>query len=268
MRELERNETDTPEDDPAPPGLRRVAVVGAGRLGTALARALSDTGLEVEGPLGREIRPSAAVVVLCVPDAAIPSAAAALRGHPGRWVGHTSGATSLDALAGAGARGAFSLHPLGAFPLGDPRPAPFAGLGCAVAGSNGQALTLALGLAGRLGMDPFEVDEADRPAYHAAASLASNFVVTLLGAAEAVATEAGLPAERARPLLAPLALGAVAGWLELGAAEALTGPVARGDEITVARQRAALAAASPELLAAWDALVERTRVLAGARAAA
>ena len=268
MRELERNEPDTPENGPALPGLRRVAVVGAGRLGGALLNALTAGGLEVEGPLGRGIRPTAPVVVLCVPDAAIPAAAAALRGHPGRWVGHTSGSTGLDALACAGARGAFSLHPLGAFPLGDRRPDPFAGLGCAVAGSSAQALALARELAGRLGMDPFEIGEADRAGYHAAASLASNFVVTLLGAAEAAAAEAGLPAERVRPLLAPLALGAVRSWLELGAAGALTGPVARGDETTVARQRAALAARSPELLPAWDSLVDRTRALAASRAAA
>jgi predicted short-subunit dehydrogenase-like oxidoreductase (DUF2520 family) len=244
-------------------------VVGAGRLGTALARALRAVGTDVEGPLGRDEAPEADVVVLCVPDHSIRAAATALARRP-RWVGHTSGATCLAAIEPAARSGAFSVHPLGAFPLGDPRPHPFAGLGCAVAGSNRAALGLARDLARRLGMEPFEVPEADRPAYHAAASLASNFVVTLLGAATDVAEGAGVSPERVRPLLAPLARGALDTWVGLGAARALTGPVARGDEATVARQRAALADAHPELLPLWDVLVARTRALAGAspRAAA
>ena len=76
-------------------------------------------------------------------------------------------------------------------------------------------------------------------------------------------TPACLP-DRARELLAPLVRGPVDNWVALGAAGALTGPVARGDELTVARQRAAVAAAHPELVALWDALVTRTRRLAGA----
>jgi predicted short-subunit dehydrogenase-like oxidoreductase (DUF2520 family) len=56
----------------------------------------------------------------------------------------------------------------------------------------------------------------------------------------------------------------VGNWAELGPADALTGPIARGDEVTVARQRKAIAEAAPDLLEAFDALVDATRSLADA----
>ena len=111
-------------------------------------------------------------------------------------------------------------------------------------------------------MRPFEIDDDGRAAYHAAASIASNFLVTLEAAAERVAAGAGLEPDEARALLAPLVRSTVENWAALGPERALTGPVARGDEATVARQRAAVAEAAPELLALFDALVERTRALA------
>jgi predicted short-subunit dehydrogenase-like oxidoreductase (DUF2520 family) len=104
-------------------------------------------------------------------------------------------------------------------------------------------------------MVPFEVRDEDRAAYHAGASIASNFVVTLAWAAERVGG-----ADRAA--LAPLMRAAVENWAEHGAARALTGPIARGDEETVARQRAAVAERTPDLLAAFDALAHATRELA------
>ena len=79
----------------------------------------------------------------------------------------------------------------------------------------------------------------DRAAYHAAASIASNFLVTLEGAAERLAATAGVD----RALLAPLVRAAVENWAARGAEDALTGPIARGDEETVARQRAAVSRA-------------------------
>jgi predicted short-subunit dehydrogenase-like oxidoreductase (DUF2520 family) len=102
------------------------------------------------------------------------------------------------------------------------------------------------------------VAEDDRPAYHAAASIASNFLVTLEAMAERLAATTGV----GRELLVPLVRATVDNWAALGPARALTGPVARGDELTVARQRAAVAQRTPELLEAFDALVRATRALA------
>jgi predicted short-subunit dehydrogenase-like oxidoreductase (DUF2520 family) len=107
-------------------------------------------------------------------------------------------------------------------------------------------------------MRPTEVADADRAAYHAAASIASNFLVTLEGAAESLAATAGV----GRELLAPLVLAAADNWARRGAHAALTGPIARGDEATVARQRDAVAERTPELLALFDALADATRELA------
>ena len=233
-----------------------LAIVGRGRLGTALAAALRAGGLEIDGPLGRGARPDGAgAVLLCVPDGAIADAAAAVA--PGVPVGHCSGAHGLDALAG---HEAFAFHPLMTVPAGG-APA-FAGAGAAIAGSTPRALAVARALADRLGMRATTVADEDRAAYHAAASIASNYLVTLEGAAERLAASAGVD----RALLAPLVRAAVENWARLGAGAALTGPIARGDEATVARQRAAVEERAPDLLALFDAMADATRGLAGSAA--
>jgi len=265
MRELDR----------IPITVSSCAIVGAGRLGTALAAALRATGLEIEGPLGRGADPrGAGAILLCVPDGEIAAAAAAIA--PGVPVGHCSGATGLDVLAG---HDAFGLHPLMTVPHdreaaktasraprgrnpqeGMPRDGEpfFAGAGAAVAGSSPRALAIAHELAARLGMRPFTVADEDRAAYHAAASMAANFLVTLEGAAERLAGTAGVD----RDLLAPLVRAAVETWVRLGAEDALTGPIARGDEATIERQRAAIAERTPDLLPLYEEMVGATRTLA------
>jgi predicted short-subunit dehydrogenase-like oxidoreductase (DUF2520 family) len=108
-------------------------------------------------------------------------------------------------------------------------------------------------------MRPFTIADGDREAYHAAASIASNYLVTLEGAAERLGALAGVE----RELFVPLVRTAVENWARLGAQRALTGPIARGDEATAARQRAAVEARAPRLLPLWDALATATRALAG-----
>jgi predicted short-subunit dehydrogenase-like oxidoreductase (DUF2520 family) len=116
-------------------------------------------------------------------------------------------------------------------------------------------------------MKPFEVRDSQRAAYHASASIASNFLVTLEAEAEALAGAAGIAGFDARRMLVPLVRATVENWAELGPERALTGPVARGDGATVTAQRGAVASARPELLPLFDALVERTAAL-GRRGAA
>jgi predicted short-subunit dehydrogenase-like oxidoreductase (DUF2520 family) len=235
-----------------------IAIVGRGRLGPALAGALGAAGRPVLGPFGRGADGAGAdIVLLCVPDAEIGPAAARIAPREGLLVGHCSGATGLDILDG---HEGFGLHPLMTVTRAG---APFAGAGCAVAGTTARALAAAHDLAGALGMEAFEVADQDRAAYHAAASIAANFLVTLQAGAERLAATAGVP----RSALAPLVRRAVENWATDGAPDALTGPIARGDTAVVARQRMAVADRAPDLVAVFDALAAATRDLAGLGAA-
>ena len=250
-RELERD-LSTPADPGAEP-LPPVAIIGRGRLGTALARAALGAG--VPGRLaGRDEAMAASLearaALLCVPDGAISDAAARLVAAvpPLELVGHTSGATGLDALAAAERAGAslFSLHPLQTVPglRRDERGgwSPSA----AALGRSGSARA-----AGR-----------DGKGVHAAASLASNFLVALQESAADLLAATGV--SEPRRLLAPLVQRTAANWAERGG-EALTGPIVRGDEETVERHLGALRESAPELVELYEALAERTRELAGRR---
>ncbi len=244
----------------------RLAIVGAGRLGTALARALrADTlpaaadrdavlqEIDVVGALRRgESTSGCDAVLLCVPDAEIVNAASRIERGP--LVGHCSGACQLDVLA---PHEAFSMHPLMTV---TPEGADFRGATAATDGDTIRALDLAQALARRLQMQPIHVVAADRAAYHAGASIASNFLLTLEAAAERLTASAGLE----RRMLVPLVRATVENWAAVGAERALTGPVARGDEATIERQRNAVAQRTPELLELFDALTQATRTLAAA----
>lgn len=243
------------------PALPPITVVGAGRVGTAIARAAGAAGIEVTLARRSDLDDACAgaeIALLCVPDGEIGAAAAAVRGAAPRLrlIGHTSGATELDALAAAGSGAGFSIHPLQTIPAGD---AALVGAPAAIEGSDVAALAFARDLAEALGMRPFELPPGSRAAYHAAASIAANFLVTLEESAAALLGDAGV--EDARALLAPLVLRSAANWVEDGAA-ALTGPIARGDEATVARHLEAIAATAPELEPLYRALADRTAELA------
>jgi predicted short-subunit dehydrogenase-like oxidoreductase (DUF2520 family) len=230
-----------------PPEVASVGIVGRGRVGRALARALRDAGYAVADPAGRgEVPDGCDAILLCVPDAEIAAAASTVAGAA-RFVGHTSGATPLGSLD-------FALHPLQTVTGPD---TDLRGCGAAVAGSTPDALAMARSLADRLGMVPFEVRDDQRAAYHAAASIASNYLVTLEWAASELASRAGVDAP-----FGPLVRTTLENVLAVGPRSALTGPIARRDDATVAAQRDAVAGAAPELLPLFDALAERTRALA------
>lgn len=231
-------------------------IVGPGRVGRSIASAIRGAELRgrregLEGLDGR-------TVLLCVPDGEIAAVASAIgdSGSSPALVGHTSGATGLGALAAAGAAGTFSLHPLQTVPDGS---TDLSGCRAAVAGSGSEALETARSLARDAGMCAFEVAEEDRAVYHAAASIASNFLVTL----EQTAADllGGIAVEEPREVLAPLVRRSLENWVERGPA-ALTGPIVRGDEATVEAHRNALAESRPDLLGFYDELADRTRGVA------
>jgi predicted short-subunit dehydrogenase-like oxidoreductase (DUF2520 family) len=215
-----------------------------------LANAMRSAGFDVIGPLGRNTDVGdASLVVLCVPDSQIRAAAA--RCPTNVMLAHCSGATTLAPLA---PHEAFSVHPLLTVTKDT---ISFAGAGCAVNATSVRAESLCVMLASALGMRPFEISDDMRPLYHAAASAASNYVVAVASYAEQLANIAGVK----REMLAPLVLAAANNWARAGR-DALTGPVARGDEATVALQRTAIATHAAESLPLWDALVDATRTIA------
>ena len=231
-----------------------VTIVGPGRLGTALAKTLKAHGVAVTGPLKKGDAISGKVVVLAVPDREIANVVKLVPKES--IVGHTAGALTLEVL---GKREAFSMHPL--MTAADDA-ADFSGASAAVAGTSDRARKLARALATKLGMTPIDVPDAERVAYHAAASIAANFLVTLETIAEHVGERAGVN----RRHLLPLARAALENWASIGPV-ALTGPIARGDDATVKRQRAEIKAHAPQYLAAWDAMAKVTKAIAKEEAA-
>ena len=219
------------------PEFTRVNVVGRGRVGSALAARLAERGmLTNEGDVD--------LVLLCVPDAAIAGVAASLARGP--WVAHVSGATPLAALAPHTDR--FSLHPLQTFTR--VRGAEqIDGAWAAITGETEAALAVGRRLAHALGLRPFDLADDRRALYHAGASIASNFLVTLHRAAVRAMEAAGAPPEA----LLPLMRRTMENHFDL------TGPIARGDLATVEAHLAAIRRDLPDLEPMYRALAEATR---------
>jgi predicted short-subunit dehydrogenase-like oxidoreductase (DUF2520 family) len=210
-------------------------IVGPGRAGTSLAAALGRRGWDFAGFLGRqddltEAARGVDVLVLATPDDVIAEVAAAVAPRPGTTVVHLSGSLGLEALAPHPLRAA--VHPLVPLPNGEVGAARLAsGVTFAVAGAP-VAQTMVEALGGRV----VEVSDGDRAAYHAAACIAANHVVALLGQVERVAASVGLDLDS----FLPLTRAAVDDVATLGAASALTGPARRGDWATLSRHLDAL----------------------------
>ncbi len=210
--------------------MAQVLIIGAGRAGSSLARALRDVGCDVEGPVGRgydltTIAAAITTIVIATSDDAISSVAAKIPSSERRLVVHLSGSLGVDALAPHPRRA--SLHPLVPLPtteLGAQRLT--SGITFAVAGDT-QVQELVSVLRGKV----LDVDDDDRVRYHAAACVAANHVVALMGHVERIAASAGLPLEA----FLDLTRAAVDDVARFGPRNALTGPVSRGDWATLDR---------------------------------
>jgi predicted short-subunit dehydrogenase-like oxidoreductase (DUF2520 family) len=242
-----------------------VEVIGRGRAGAAVAARLAERGLLAPADPrdsghrsapsrpgrvhdGRSLRARwrparATLVLLCVPDSAIAQVAAAIEEGP--WVAHVSGATPLAALSPHAKR--FSVHPLQTF-VRWRGAEQLDGAWAAVTGDTADALARATWLAETLGLRPFALDDSARAAYHAGASIASNYLVTLYRSAARLLRSAGAPPEA----LVPLMRRTIENDFEL------TGPIARGDWATVEAHLAAIARTAPELEDMYRALARLT----------
>ena len=263
-----------------------VAIVGAGRVGTALAVLWRRAGHRIVAVAGGEATPgraaiylpdvpvldavgaarAAEVVAIATPDGAIGDVAntiaAAGAVTAGDTVLHASGATGLDALDAPRAAGArvLSLHPLQTCPTVDAALERMAGAGFAVTALDEAGFALGERLARDAGGRPFRLADEAKPLYHAAAVFASNYLVTVTALAHEIERAAGLDDPAA--LLAPLQEATLANIVRVGPAEALTGPAVRGDARTVARNLEALAGSMPEAVQPYVALADLALALA------
>lgn len=260
-----------------------MTIVGAGAVGTTLARALHMCGYPVAAVLSRTVNDAEALadrvgatiaasswdavpaavrlVWICVPDDAISSVAEALSGVDHPWgktiVAHTAGAKTAQALAPLAQRGAatMSFHPMQTFALDTP-PDAFQDI---VVGLEGDERALAAGetLARTLGARPVQLTPEEKVRYHCAAALASNGLVALTGVVEEVF---GVTQEKLGGVSSPVDLvGPLVEqtWANLGEGSpegVLTGPVQRGDRDTLRAHLDALMAETPHLVSLYAAL--------------
>lgn len=264
--------------DPPP-----VAVVGAGAVGSTLAHGLTTCGYRVQAVLSREqedaqvladrvgasvagtpgdgLPTEVRLVLVCVPDEAIPTVADALAALDHPWpdtiVAHTSGARAAGALRPLAQRGAASMsfHPLQTF-TSDTPPAALEGVVVGIEGAD-RAVTAGETIAQALGAHPVRLTAEEKTRYHCAAALASNGLVALLAVVEEVfgsVQGTSDPDVSTEALIGPLVEQT---WthLQQGSPEGvLTGPVMRGDEATVEAHLDALSETAPHLVPFYVAL--------------
>jgi predicted short-subunit dehydrogenase-like oxidoreductase (DUF2520 family) len=267
----------------------RFAIVGAGKVGRALALLLARTGYEFLGAASRslasaraacefagsgravadpsELTSAADLVLITTPDDAIGptcrvlATAGAFRS--GAIVAHCSGALPSTVLEDARPLGVYigSLHPLQTFATAEQAVRSMPGAYCAIEGDP-EAVAVLEEIAAAIGARSFRIRTEDKALYHAAAVMACNYLVALEDAAARLAVAAGVEPAQALPALLPMVRTTVDNLGRLGAGLSLTGPIARGDVQTVRLHLDALAARTPHLVPLYKALGRQALALA------
>ncbi len=266
-------------------GRPRIAFVGAGRVGAALAVAFARAGWDVTAVASRDetrrrrfqhlvpgarafqdaqaVLDEADLIFITVPDDAIADVAGSLHLYSGQALVHTSGALPASILAPAMAAGTNSggFHPLVAFADHDQALADLPGSTIAVEGDE-SLMPLLAEMAESIGAKPVTLPEGGKTAYHAAAMMAAGGLVGLLDAIAAVAAVAGLDEKMAMSVYAPLARQALANSERLGIAGALTGPLLRGDIGTLKSHLSVLKEHAPGALPLYVEVARREVAIA------
>jgi predicted short-subunit dehydrogenase-like oxidoreductase (DUF2520 family) len=263
-----------------------VSVVGAGRVGTAIAVILGRAGHRIVAVAGRgptrdrasrflsgvpfldpaDAARAGELVLIGVPDDDIYPMAELIAGsegfRSGQWVAHLSGASGLDVLSPARAAGArpLTLHPLQTFPDVAGALERIPGCAMAVTAEDDEGYTVGERIADDLMARPFRLENSMRPLYHAAAVFASNYLIVTSGIAEDLFRRAGVPDPLGAML--PLQRASLDNVARLGATEALTGPAVRGDATTIERNLTALRVARPDAVAPYVVLCRAALELA------
>jgi predicted short-subunit dehydrogenase-like oxidoreductase (DUF2520 family) len=240
--------------------MAEIVILGAGRLGTSLGRALASRGHAVKALTARHLSSAAEsrkiigqglastdnsaaarrgdILFLCLPDEEIPKAARGLARSGIDWskkfVFHTSGLLPAEALSPLKQKGALtaSFHPVQSFPAKKTPASQFRGIYFGLEGDR-PALTLARRFIRELGGKPLVISGPAKPLYHAAFVIASNFSVVLVHEAVALLRDSGIGEAKALRLLFPLLQGTLRNVKKLDISGSLTGPVVRGDMASI-----------------------------------
>lgn len=268
-----------------------IAVVGCGKVGTALAVQLSNAGYSIIGLASRkrssaetaarkigvtqfsaspwEVTRSADIVFITTPDGEITAACNEIASHDGfgenAVVLHCSGAHASTILSGALKAGIDigSMHPLQSFAAGATDDNPFKGIVVSVEGGK-KAVAAATSIATALGATCFTIKTEAKTLYHAAAVTASNYLVTVQAFAFQLLTASGIPEDEAFTVLGPLIRGTIQNIEKVGVVNALTGPIARGDAATIVDHQKAIGDLLPALKDLYQTLGRHTIPIAEA----
>ena len=254
----------------------RIGIIGAGMVGTALAVGLNRRGYEIAAVASRsrssalrlaataslpedricqnpqQVANKADFVFITTPDDAISVVVEEIRWRSGQCVVHCSGADSLDILGPARKLGAQvgSFHPLQTFASISRAVERLAGSTFALE-AEGELLENLKGMAAALKGRWIKLEAGDKAAYHVAAVMSSNYLVTLIKMSADLWQSFGISPEQATQSLMPLLKGTLSNIEDLGLPDALTGPIARGDIGTVQIHLDTLKTLAPGMVAAY-----------------
>ncbi len=267
---------------------QKLALIGPGKVGSAVCRRLLAAGYPLQTVIGRDrsraaeacrfigcndqlagtelaAASKAELVLLAVPDDQIGDLAAQVAKEANLQAGatlvHFSGLHPAEIMRSSAALQLLSIHPLLPFASRELAAERLPGCPCALEGDD-TALPLGAELIAAFGGKTFRIASDKKALYHASACLASNSLVTLLGAARDLLATCGIAENDALSLLQPLLQATLDNVLQLGPEQGLTGPIVRGDSGTVAKHLQAIAASSPRLLAIYRQLGSKTLELA------
>lgn len=265
-----------------------IGFIGAGKVGTALAVLLSRKGHKIVSVYDQDASAAnnlavqivgchvadtpdqtakaAQIVFITTPDTVIPVIAESVKWKKGQAVVHCSGADSTDVLEPARIAGANvgAFHPLQTFAGAKEAIENMPGSTFAIE-SEGLLLNTLMKMAEDLGGSWIVLGAEDKAAYHAAAVMASNYLVTLVKMATDLWQTFSIEPEKATKALLPLIHGTIHNIETIGIPNCLTGPIARGDSGTVLKHLNTLSQKAPELLTAYKALGMQTIPIATAR---
>jgi len=263
----------------------KIGIIGAGKVGTALAILLNSKGYRFAGASrhalektgtavtnlrmfgsNQEVADNAELVFITTPDDAIAKVAAEVRWHNGHSVVHCSGADSVDILEPARKAGAMvgCFHPLQTFAEVKQAVENIPGSTFAIEAEE-PLLTTLKKMAEDLGGNWIMLEAGDNAAYHAAAVFACNYLVTLVKMSADLWQTFSIPTDQAIKALMPLIRGTLHNIETIGIPGCLTGPIARGDAGTVSKHLKTISEKTPDLLSSYKELGLQTIPIAAAK---